>query len=131
MRKRGCCDLNSAVNSFPQRDPDFLASIDIYPCGPETRSVPPFNGIRWNFIFAQSLANDGLSDAMRQMIFPEFVDNNGDQIADKIPLIGKYDAKMYIIAISNDAPAITVGTKFYCAEGSRIVAEGIVMSLDL
>ena len=66
---------------------------------------------------------------MRQMILPEFVDSNGDTIADKVPLSGTLSAKLHVLAVSDCAPKILVGTEFYCAEGARIVASGVVTSL--
>ena len=121
--------MSSALNIFNNRKADFVASIEIYPCGTKTRTHPPFNGIRWSFIFAEDVENLGLGDAMRQLIFPEFIDGDGNTIADKVSLIGKLNAKMHVVAISDGAPAVKVGTQFYCAEGARIMAKGTVTSL--
>ena len=68
----------------------------------------------------------GLDNAMRQMIWPEFVDEDANTIGSEVPLSGKLNAKMHIFAVSEDAPSIELGTEFYFGEGARLVAEGIV-----
>lgn len=117
---------------FGDHQHNFEAEITIFPLGPTTRSSHPFNGIRWDFCYVEDLRPDG-SVYEVNMIYPEFVDENGHAVADDIPLEGSYRARMHIVfgeSIAYHRNRLTVGTKFYCTEGARKVAEGIVTSLS-
>jgi hypothetical protein len=115
---------------FGDRQHDFEA--DISPLGPETRKTHPFNGIRWDFCYADDLDDDGRPRQI-SMIWPEFVDETGASILGGVPIEGRLHARMHIFvreAVELHRQRLTIGTKFYCAEGSRKVAEGIVTSLS-
>ena len=105
----------------------FAAKIRILPEDEGGRRMPPFNRIRWDFGYA--------TDAPAQeiyMIWPEFLDVAGQPIADKIPLVGDYAAKMRIVspkAVAYHSTRISIGTQFHCHEGARIVATGIVTKI--
>lgn len=117
---------------FGEHPHNFEAEITIFPPGPTTGSSYPFNGIRWDFCYVEDLRPDG-SVFDVNMIWPEFVDQSGHPISKDVPLKGTYRAKMHIIMdemIAYHRDRLSVGTKFFCTEGARKVAEGVVTSLS-
>lgn len=54
---------------------DFEASIRILRTDEGGRTTAPFNGIRWDFNYADELPQVGL-----YMIFPDFVDEKGNSL---------------------------------------------------
>jgi len=116
---------------YEMHDHNFEAEITIYPLGPETRTSHPLNGIRWAFAYADDLKNDG---ALIQIsdVWPEFIDDGGETIARDVPLMGTLRARMHIVfpkMVKVHLKRLKVGTKFYCMEGARKCAEGIVTAL--
>jgi hypothetical protein len=105
---------------------DFEAVIRIFRPDEGGRSSSTFNGIRWDFVYADEEPADGL-----YMIWPDFVDDNGDSLpADAIlPVDASLPARMVVV---NDEmrekhrSKIRVGGRFYCCEGPKRVAEGRV-----
>lgn len=68
------------------------------------------------------------------MIWPEFIDDAGVSIRKGVPIEGRLRARMHIFvreAVELHRPRLAIGTKFYCVEGSRKVAEGVVTGLSL
>lgn len=111
---------------------DFLAHIDIHPCGPEPtkRNNPPFNGIRWDLVYFDDFEKYAPETPPYNMVWPELLNQSGEFIPEGIPLIGSFDAKMHIVVrdrVSYHQDKIRVGTKFYCMEGAMKVATGIVI----
>ena len=113
-------------NSLYNKEPDFEATITVYPPGPTGRRVPARNGIRWDLRYRSDPANI-------YMIWPEFVTDEGELISSDVPLIGTYRARMYIV--SGDMKdkvhreKMKVGVKFYMVEGPIECAEGIVTKI--
>lgn len=108
---------------------DFEADIRILNQAEGGRKTPPFNHIRWDFCYADDDPSDGI-----HMIWPLFVDANGDAIAQDIPLKGKQRARMYIVdrsRVSYHADRLSAGTHFNCHEGKRVVAVGIVTRISI
>lgn len=106
---------------------DFEALIRIYTAAEGGRQSPPFNGIRWDFAYAEDPPSKGLF-----IIHPDFYDEHGDSLpTDKpLPLSVELPARMIVL---NDKLRttlhrlrITEGTRFYCHEGAMRVAEGRV-----
>ncbi len=113
------------------KDHHFEAKIKIFSLGPQTRKTPPFNGIRWAFAYAEDFGSDGLPSTVSD-VWPCFMDENNNSIADGIPLSGEHNAKMHIIApkmIPIHMTRIKVGTVFYCMEGKRKCAQGVVTAV--
>lgn len=107
---------------------DFEASIRIFRNDEGGRTSPPFNGIRWDFNYAEEQTDAGL-----YMIWPDFMDENDKSLpTDKpLPIDQPLQARMLILADELRAQIhrsrIRVGTQFFCCEGLRRVAEGSVI----
>lgn len=109
--------------------PDFEAEITILPLGPDTRSTPARNGIRWAFAFPEDTIASLLTAAD---IWPIFIDANGEPVPDHVPLSGKMRALMHMMTLDWTHPytdRIVVGQKFHMMEGSRVCATGMVSAL--
>ena len=106
---------------------DFEATIRILRADEGGRSSRPRNGIRWDLCYASDDPQDGI-----WMIWPDFLDANGESRseAEELPVDSPLPAKMLVVSdeIREEAHRheITVGTRFYCHEGGRRVAEGVV-----
>jgi hypothetical protein len=111
----------------------FEAEITIFPLGEKTRTTPPRNGIRWGFCYASDELADGV-ELEHSDVFPEFVDGNGETIPHTQPLSGTLKARMHII-FPNMVPIhlgrVRLGTRFFCMEGARKVASGVVTAVPL
>ena len=112
------------------RPEDFWANIRIFSYNESGRKLPVFNGIRWDFCYADDSPPDAL-----WTIWPDFVDSAGLTFAESTPLPTNeiLAARMYIL---NDELRRTVhrhrlklGTRFYCCEGPNKMAEGVVMKI--
>ena len=118
-----------------EREYDFEARITILTESEGGRSIPPSNGIRWDFIYtedAEDEENVKDKDCPVFMIWPEFVSDDGFLIAEGIDLCGTYRARMYVVddimkeKVHNQR--IKEGIEFYMVEGPQIGAKGIVTS---
>ena len=103
---------------------DFEAVIRIYTNAEGGRTTPAFNGIRWDFAYA----NDSRPLELF-MIHPDFYGTNGDSLATDMPLPTgtELPARMVVLfdeMLDHHRALMKVGTRFYCHEGSRRVAEG-------
>jgi len=110
----------------------FLAEITIFPPGPETREANAFNGIRWAFAYANDDYVNGI-EPERSDVWPEFLDHAGNALPKDVPLQGTLPARMHIIfpnMVSVHFNRLRVGTRFFCTEGARKVASGVVTSLS-
>jgi hypothetical protein len=115
-------------------EPDFEAEITILTKEQGGRTNPPHNYIRWDFGYAEDnpLEPKRSLSANIYMIYPNFLDKNGAPIPKGIPLSGTFQARMHILVkdmVEYHRKRLSVGTKFNCHEGSRIVARGTVTSL--
>src|ERR1700730_8307853 len=95
---------------------DFEAVIRIFPPDEGGRSSPAFNGIRWDFVYADQQATDGL-----HMIWPDFVDTNALSLpADRpLPVGAPLPARMVIVVDEwrkKHRIKIRAGIRFYCCE---------------
>ena len=106
---------------------DFEALIRIFSTEEGGRFTPPFNGIRWDFGYA-----DDAPGSTIYMIWPDFFDAAGDSLPTDQPLpIGvEIPARMAVVVdeirTSYHRERIRVGTYFFCHEGSKRVAAGHV-----
>jgi hypothetical protein len=114
----------------PARVPhDFEAAVRIFSLEEGGRKSPAFNHIRWDFVYA-----DGAPGEL-YMIWPDFVDRNGKSLpADKpLPLDVELSARMTVVVEEMRAKVhrarINVGTRFFCCDGPRRVAEGRVTKI--
>jgi hypothetical protein len=107
---------------------DFEAVIRVH--GPKEggRRTPAFNGIRWDFAYA----DDGPDPPSLYMIWPDFFAAGGQSLPTDQPLpVGvELSARMTVVMDEMRAEVhrgrIAPGVRFYCQEGSRRVAEGVV-----
>ena len=89
---------------------------------------PPFNGIRWDFAYAESQAVGEL-----YMIHPDFYDARGDSLPtdQALPVGGELPARMTVVMdemrCKLHRARIREGVRFYCHEGAKRVAEGRVV----
>ena len=105
---------------------DFEALIRIFSEAEGGRRTPVFNGIRWDLGYADDPPGSSI-----YMIWPDFLDDGGDSLISdgSLPVGVEIRAAMTIVAGPMRAyhrGRIQVGTRFFCQEGSRRVAEGRV-----
>lgn len=106
---------------------DFEATLRILTGSEGGRRTSPFNGIRWDFSYAE---DD--SPAPLYMIWPDFLDADGESLpADApLPLGVELVARMTIVADDMREQVhrarIRPGVAFYCHEGPKRVAVGRV-----
>jgi hypothetical protein len=106
---------------------DFEAVVRIYTPAESGRRLPAFNGIRWDFAYADDPPAKELF-----MIHPDFIDENGDSLpTDRpLPLSVELPARMVVVVDEMRAQVhrsrLREGTGFYLHEGGKRVAEGRV-----
>ena len=108
---------------------DFEGVVRIFTHEQGGRVNAPFNGIRWDFCYAEDDPSDGI-----YMIHPDFLDANGCSLPTDAPL--PFDTSLvarFRICVDAMRPThqarIAVGTRFYCHEGGHRVASGTVTRL--
>lgn len=110
---------------------DFEAIIRIFSTDEGGRMTPPFNGVRWDFAYAE----DDVPTTGLYMIWPDFVDEAGDSLPtdQALPIGVTLQARMTVVVDEMRSKLhrdrISVGTEFYCHEGSKRVAAGTVTKL--
>jgi len=108
---------------------DFEALIRIYSEDEGGRHLPPFNGIRWDFAYADAPPGQALQ---LYMIWPDFYDGDGNSLSNdqRLPIGVELPARMFILVDEMrdevHRQRLREGVRFYCHEGSKRVAEGIV-----
>jgi hypothetical protein len=106
---------------------DFEATVRIFSAADGGRQVPVFNGIRWDFAYAEDRPPVEL-----YMIWPDFLAGDGRSLpADEpLPVGVELVARMFVVMDEMRATVhrdrIAPGVRFYCHEGGRRVAEGVV-----
>lgn len=106
---------------------DFEATIRVYGLREGGRRTPAFNGIRWDFAYA-----DGQPADMLYMVWPDFLTADGRSLPTDQPLpVGvELSARMTVVMDEMRAEAhrsrIAPGVRFFCHEGRQRVAEGVV-----
>jgi hypothetical protein len=117
-------------NSLPERlypTDDFEADIRIYSAAEGGRRSPAFNGIRWDLAYANQQPGDTL-----YMIWPDFLDAEGNSRSDEAPLpVGEtLPARMLVVVDEMREQVhrsrVAPGVRFYCHEGVKRVADGVV-----
>jgi translation elongation factor EF-Tu-like GTPase len=121
--------IDTELSAMPVPD-DFEAVICILRSDEGGRKTPARNGIRWDFNYAEEAPSENL-----YMIWPDFVDENGISLRKdmNLPLGVGLRARMTIVVDEMrhrvHRARIKVGTRFYCCEGPRRVAEGQVTKI--
>jgi hypothetical protein len=112
------------LHSLPD---DFEAVVRIYSQSEGGRMSAPRNGIRWDFAYAEDQPPGALF-----MIWPDFHDEAGDSlpIDQPLPIDTELRARMTVVSdelrVELHRQRIQKGTRFYCHEGPKRVAEGRV-----
>jgi hypothetical protein len=105
---------------------DFEAQIVILARTEGGRETPPRNGIRWDLMYEE----DDCGDPHLYIIWPEFINEDGDALPRDLPLSGTLQARMHILndelAKSVHKGRVQVGTRFFMMEGAHKVARGTV-----
>jgi len=115
-------------------DGHFDADIEIYPLEKSGRKHHPLNGIRWAFAYADDFAEDVNSGVPVRVsdVWPEFIDEQGKSIPGNVPLVGRLKARMHIMfpkMVPVHMKRLKIGTKFFCVDGGRANAEGVVTAI--
>ena len=122
-------DQASSTNTtwIPRTLDDFEAVIVIFSTEQGGRLTPACNGIRWDFGYGNDPAGSEI-----YMIHPDFFDDHGSSIPSSQPLTVGVELKARMTVGIDEMRArlhrsrIQVGTRFFCHEGSKRVAEGVV-----
>lgn len=107
---------------------DFEAVIRLYPKAEGGRRTPAFNGTRWDFAYA----DDPVPPGSLYMIWPDFVGPDGRSLPPDrgLPVGADLPARMWVFADEMRAEVhrarVAPGVRFYCHEGPRRMAEGVV-----
>ena len=106
---------------------DFEAAIHSYTTAQGGRRTPAFNGIRWDFAYAEDQ-----SPAPLYMIWPDFFAADGRSLPTdrSLPVDVELTARMVVLLDEMRAEVhrgrIAPGVRFFCHEGSKRVAAGVV-----
>ena len=106
---------------------DFEATIRIYSVAEGGRRTPVYNGIRWDFAYAEENPPDTL-----YMIWPDFFAAGGRNLPTDQPLPVSVELSTRMGVVMDEMRAglhrdrIAPGVRFFCHEGGRRVAEGVV-----
>ena len=118
------------MNRLYNAPDDFEALIRILPFEEGGRRSAPFNGIRWDFPYAEDDPKDGL-----WVIWPDFTDTESNSLPrDRaLPIGVEIPARMTILndelRIKVHQARVKVGTTFFCQEGPKRVAFGTVTKI--
>ena len=111
-----------------ETDHDFEARVTILTEKDGGKRTVSFNGIRWSFVYAE---DDPRTESY--MIFPDFHDDEGNSLPEDVPLKGTLNARMHVLFQESidqvHGDRIAKGVEFYCTEGNRRVAKGVVTKL--
>src|SRR5262249_29463472 len=109
---------------------DCEAVVRIYTPAEGGRRTPAFNGLRWDFPYA-----DDPTTAQLYMIWPDVCGSDGRSLPTNQPLpVGvELPARLWVVADEMRAEVhrgrLVPGLRFYCHEGGRRVGEGVVTRL--
>ena len=108
---------------------DFVAEVIVFSEEGGGRRSPAFNGIRWDFGYADWKPNESI-----YMIWPDFFDEHNDSLPRDVGLpIGEPLIARFMIV--NDhirqihQKRIRHGLEFFCHEGGKRVAKGTVTQI--
>jgi hypothetical protein len=118
----------SAIRRLYNHLPDeFEARIRILTFEEGGRFTPAYNGIRWDFRYAQ-----GEYSKQCFMLYPDFYDPDTGHSFGNVPLPANEWLYARLYGINPESQnrihqqMARPGTSFYCCEGATIVAEGTV-----
>jgi translation elongation factor EF-Tu-like GTPase len=106
---------------------DFEAEITIIPEAEGGRRAPTYNGVRWDFCYAEDDYRQGL-----WMIPADFVDADGKSLPRELALLVGVPLLARMVVLNDELresvhlPRIAAGVRFFCHEGSKRVACGMV-----
>lgn len=109
---------------------DFVAAIRIFTPQEGGRIQPAFNGLRWNFSYAEDHPTHEIF-----MIWPDFIDASGNSLYGEtclsagIPLMARMTVADDSMREKVHRHRIRSGVEFYCHESSQRVASGRVIEV--
>jgi translation elongation factor EF-Tu-like GTPase len=109
------------------RHDDFEATVRIYSETEGGRRTPAFNSIRWDFAYAEENPPGTL-----YMIWPDFFTAGGQSLPTDQPLPVSVELSARMLVLMDEMRAevhrarLAPGVRFFCHEGGRRVAEGVV-----
>jgi len=109
---------------------DFEAEVTIFSEADGGRRTPPRNGIRWDLCYASDNPSDGI-----YCIYPDFVRTTDGERIDNgplpvgIPMLARFTIANQNLRVSMHQSKLEVGVEFYCHEGGRRVAHGVVTKI--
>jgi hypothetical protein len=109
---------------------DFEAVIRVFSPTEGGRRTPVFNGIRWDFAYAEGQPPETL-----YMIWPDFYETDGRSLPNDQPLPTEVDLPARMVVVIDEMRAevhrgrIAPGVRFFCHEGGHRVAEGKVIRI--
>lgn len=109
---------------------DFEATIRIFREEEGGRRTPPRNGIRWDLCYADDDPKETL-----WMVWPDFLDQSGESRPEEeeLPVGVQLPAKMFVLVDAMRSEyhrkKAAVGVRFYCHEGPKRVAEGVITKI--
>lgn len=111
---------------YPEFNLDFEARVRLLRADEGGRNSPPYNGIRWDFEYAQDKPR-----VAYMWLYPDFFDPITGDSWQEMPL--PVDEWLHVrVSVFSEhmrpvhQSKIRQGTSFYYCEGNRIVAEGTV-----
>ncbi|MCA8830663.1 hypothetical protein [Hymenobacter pini] len=118
--------MSSPDRLYPEFPIDFEARVRILRADEGGRNSMAYNGIRWDFAYAQDKPR-----LLFMWLYPDFFDPETGNSWRELPLPADEWLHVRISVFSEHMRAvhqtrIRAGTGFYCCEGSRAVAEGTV-----
>ena|SRR5687767_11097311 len=114
---------------FQCRD-HFEATIRILREDEGGRRTPSRNGIRWDLCYADDDPKDTL-----WMVWPDFLDQSGESRSEEeeLPVDVPLPVKMFVLSETLHAEVhrrkAKVDARFYCHEGPKRVAEGVITKI--
>lgn len=109
-----------------QRRDDFEALVRILTAREGGRRLPAYNGIRWDLRYFHQ------ADTELSMVWPEFIDEEGEILPTDRPLTGVLRARFYVVAEEMrdfHRQQVRRGVGFFCVEGAHVCAAGIVSKI--
>ncbi|RSK44581.1 hypothetical protein [Hymenobacter perfusus] len=111
---------------YPEFSINFEACVRLLRPDEDGRQLPPYNGIRWDFSYAQDKPR-----VSYMWLYPDFFDPITGDSWREMPLPVDEWLHVRVAVILDEArplhqSKIRAGTSFYYCEGSHIVAEGTV-----
>lgn len=122
-------ELHKPYRELTNREPDFLVEYEFLSLEEGGRKILPQQGYRSNFWYP----NDHSADNIQFMIYPEFLDKEGNVILEKGKSVDKKGSAYMFVLIeelrAKHVGHIVPGLEAYFMEGTRKVAKCTVTKI--